>query len=211
MSLSESRPWLKNYPPNMPANIDPSIYPNILAILDETFEKYRYKKAFTCLGKEMTFDEIDRYSKQFAAYLHSRGLEPGDKIALMMPNILQYPIVLFGAVRAGLVLVNTNPLYTPREMRHLFTDCGAKAIVVVENFAANLQQILHETQIKTVIVTSMGEMVGGLKGGIINFVVRYVKKLVPKFSIPNTVTVKYAIEQGKNFSIKLPNKKNRKK
>jgi long-chain acyl-CoA synthetase len=202
MLLSESRPWLKNYPANMPANIDPSVYPNLLAILDETFDKYRHKMAFTCLGKEMSYDEIDRYSKQFAAYLHSRGLEPGDKIALMMPNILQYPIVLFGAMRAGLVLVNTNPLYTPREMRHQFTDSGAKAIVIVENFAANLQQVLHETAIKTVIVTSMGEMVGGLKGGIINFVVRYVKKLVPKFSIPNTVTVKYAIEQGKNFSIK---------
>jgi long-chain acyl-CoA synthetase len=202
MILSESRPWLKNYPANMPANIDPSTYPNLLAILDETFDKYRHKMAFTCLGKEMSYDEIDRYSKQFAAYLHSRGLEPGDKIALMMPNILQYPIVLFGALRAGLILVNTNPLYTPREMRHQFTDSGAKAIVIVENFAANLQQILHETAIKTVIVTSMGEMVGGLKGGIINFVVRYVKKLVPKYSIPNTITVKYAIEQGKNFSIK---------
>ena len=137
MSSSEIRPWLKNYPANMPANIDPDLYPNLLTILEETFNKYRHKMAFTCFGKEMSYDEIDRYSKQFAAYLHSRGLEPGDKIALMMPNILQYPIVLFGVLRAGLVIVNTNPLYTPREMRHQFTDSGAKAIVIVENFAAD--------------------------------------------------------------------------
>ena len=202
MTTSDFRPWLKNYPVNMPANIDADSYPNLLAILKETFDKYRYKMAFTCLGKEMSFDEIDRYSNQFAAYLHSRGLEPGDKIAIMMPNILQYPIVLFGAMRAGLTIVNTNPLYTPREMRHQFTDSGVKAIVIVENFAANLQQILHETLIKTVIVTSMGELVGGIKGSIINFVVRHLKKMVPKFSIPNTVTVKHAITEGAKFSIK---------
>jgi long-chain acyl-CoA synthetase len=173
-----------------------------LAILDETFQKYRYKKAFTCLGKEMTYDEVDRYSRQFAAYLHSRGLEPGDKIALMMPNILQYPIVLFGVLRAGMVIVNTNPLYTPREMRHQFNDSGAKAIVIVENFAANLQQIIHETAIKTVIVTSIGELLGGLKGHIVNFVVRRVKKLVPKYTLPNTVTVKHAINEGAKFTVK---------
>ena len=202
MAASDFRPWLKHYPANMPANIDPNTYKNLLEVLDITFKKYRYKIAFTSFGKDMTFDEVDRYSKQFAAYLHSRGLEPGDKLAIMMPNILQYPIVLFGALRAGLVIVNTNPLYTPREMKHQFNDSGAKAIVIIENFAYHLESILSEVPIKTVIVASMGEMVGGLKGGLINFMVRRVKKMVPKFNIPSTVTVKHAIKEGAKFSIK---------
>ena len=202
MAASDFRPWLKHYPANMPANIDPNTYKNLLEVLDITFKKYRYKIAFTSFGKDMTFDEVDRYSKQFAAYLHSRGLEPGDKLAIMMPNILQYPIVLFGALRAGLVIVNTNPLYTPREMKHQFNDSGAKAIVIIENFAYHLESILSEVPIKTVIVASMGEMVGGLKGGLINFMVRRVKKMVPKFNIASTVSVKHAIKEGAKFSIK---------
>ena len=202
MAASDFRPWLKHYPANMPANIDPNTYKNLLEVLDITFKKYRYKTAFTCFGKDMTFDEVDRYSKQFAAYLHSRGLEPGDKLAIMMPNILQYPIVLFGALRAGLVIVNTNPLYTPREMKHQFNDSGATAIVIIENFAYHLESILSEVPIKTVIVASMGELVGGLKGGLINFMVRRVKKMVPKFNIPSTVSVKHAIKEGAKFSIK---------
>ncbi len=202
MAASDFRPWLKHYPANMPANIDPNTYKNLLEVLDMTFKKYRYKTAFTCFGKDMTFDEVDRYSKQFAAYLHSRGLVPGDKLAIMMPNILQYPIVLFGALRAGLVIVNTNPLYTPREMKHQFNDSGATAIVIIENFAYHLESILSEVPIKTVIVASMGELVGGLKGGLINFMVRRVKKMVPKFNIPNTVSVKHAIKEGAKFSIK---------
>lgn len=202
MAASDFRPWLKHYPANMPANIDPNKYKNLLEVLDITFKKYRYKIAFTCFGKDMTFDEVDRYSKQFAAYLHSRGLEPGDKLAIMMPNILQYPIVLFGALRAGLVIVNTNPLYTPREMKHQFNDSGATAIVIIENFAYHLESILSEVPIKTVIVANMGELVGGLKGGLINFMVRRVKKMVPKFNIPSTVSVKHAIKEGAKFSIK---------
>ena len=202
MTSSDFRPWLKHYPANMPANIDPSLYNNLNQLLEETFKKYRYKIAFTSFGKDMTFDEVDRYSKQFAAYLHSRGLEPGDKLAIMMPNILQYPIVLFGAFRAGLVIVNTNPLYTPREMKHQFNDSGAKAIVIIENFAHHLESILSEVPIKTVIVASMGEMVGGVKGMLINFVVRTMKKMVPKFNIPNTVSVKHALKEGAKFSIK---------
>ncbi len=196
------RPWLKNYPAGMPANINPDQYPNLLAILDETFKKYRNKSAFACFGKELTYDEVDKMSRNFAAYLHARGLEHGDKIALMMPNILQYPIALFGAMRAGLIIVNTNPLYTTREMKHQFTDSGAKAIVIVENFAANLEQVIAETAIKTVIVTSMGEMVGGLKGFMINTVVRHVKKMVPKFNLVNTVSFKHAIQEGARFTIK---------
>ncbi len=199
---SDFRPWLKNYPAKMPANINADEYPNLLAILEETFKKYPHKKAFACMGKEMTFSEIDKASQNFAGYLHSRGLEPGDKLAIMMPNILQYPIVLFGAFRAGLTIVNTNPLYTPREMKHQFTDSGAKAIVIVENFAANLEEIIGETGIKTVIIASIGELLGGLKGMITNFVIRRIKKMVPKYNLPNTVTVKHAIKEGAKFQVK---------
>jgi long-chain acyl-CoA synthetase len=202
MSATDFRPWLKHYPANIPANINPDEYPNLMAILEATFKKYKGKKAFSCLGKEMTFDEVDTASRNFAAYLHSRGLEPGDKLAIMMPNILQYPIVLFGALRAGITIVNTNPLYTPREMKHQFTDSGAKAIVIVENFAHNLEQVIADTDIKTVIVTSMGELLGTVKGFIVNLVVRKIKKMVPAYNIPNTVTVKHAITEGAKFTPK---------
>lgn len=200
--MSEQRPWLKNYPEGVPANINADAYPNLISLLEETFKKYGKKPAFSCMGKELTFEEVDKMSIQFGAYLHSRGLEPGDKVALMMPNMLQYPIALFGCLRAGLVIVNTNPLYTPREMKHQFTDSGAKAIVICENFAANLQEILNDTQIKTVILTSIGEMLGFAKGMLVNFVVRSVKGMVPKYDLPNTVTFKEAMAQGKKFTLK---------
>ena len=196
------RPWLKNYPAGMPANINPDQYPNLMAILDETFKKYGQKPAFAGFGKELTFSEVDKMSRNFAAYLHSRGLVPGDKIALMMPNILQYPIALFGALRAGLIIVNTNPLYTTREMKHQFTDSGAKAIVIIENFAANLEQVIAETSIKTVILTSMGEILGGFKGFVVNAVVRHIKKLVPKYNLANTVSFMHAVKEGEKFTIK---------
>lgn len=195
------RPWLKLYPAGMPANIDPNQYPRLLDMLEECFQKYRDLPAFTFMGKTLSFGEVDEQSRHFGAYLQSRGLEPGDRIALMMPNLIQYPIALFGALRAGLVLVNTNPLYTPREMKHQFTDSGAKAIVIAENFASNLQQIIGETQIKTVILTSVGEMLG-FKGAIVNFVVRNIKKMVPAYQLANTVCFKDAIAQGKKFTIK---------
>lgn len=200
--MSEERPWLKNYPQGVPANINADAYPSLIALMEETFKKYGKKPAFSCMGKELTYEQVDKMSHQFGAYLLSRGMEPGDKVALMMPNMLQYPIALFGCLRAGLVIVNTNPLYTPREMKHQFTDSGAKAIVICENFAANLQQIIADTQIKTVILTSIGEMLGFTKGMITNFVVRKVKGMVPKYDISNTVNFKEAISQGKKFSIK---------
>jgi long-chain acyl-CoA synthetase len=199
--MNDQRPWLRNYPKGIPANIDPEAYPSLLPLLDETFDKYRKLPAFSCMGKEMSFDQIDKLSKQFGAYLRSRGLEKGDKVALMMPNMLQYPIALFGALRAGLVVVNTNPLYTPREMLHQFTDSGVKAIVIAENFAANLEKIIKDTQIKTVIVTSIGELLGTVKGPVVNFVIRNVKRMVPKFNLDNTVTFKEALSQGKKFKL----------
>lgn len=200
--MNDERPWLKNYPKGIPANIDADAYPNLVALLEETFEKYRKLPAFACMGKQITFDDLDKMSAQFGAYLHSRGLVPGDRIALMMPNMLQYPIALFGALRAGLVVVNTNPLYTPREMEHQFTDSGVKAIVIAENFAANLEKIIGKTEINTVILTSIGELLGTIKGTIVNFVVRNIKKMVPKFNISNTVTFSEALKQGKKFTIK---------
>lgn len=200
--MSEERPWLKYYPKGVPANIDPDAYPTLVAMIEDVFKKYRARPAFVCMGKKLTFDQVDKLSRQFGAYLHSRGLEPGDKIGLMMPNMLQYPIALFGALRAGLVVVNTNPLYTPREMLHQFTDSGCKAIVIAENFAANLEKIIAETPIKTVIITNIGEMLGAVKGALVNFVVRSVKKMVPKYHLPNTVNFMEALRQGKKFTIK---------
>ncbi len=195
------KPWLQHYPAGMPANIAPEQYPRLLDMLEDCFQKYSDLPAFVFMGKTLTFSEIDRLSRDFGAYLQSRGLEPGDRIALMMPNLLQYPIALFGALRAGLIVVNTNPLYTPREMRHQFTDSGAKAIVIIENFASNLQQVIADTQIQTVILTSAGEMLG-LKGALVNFVVRRIKKLVPKYSLANTVCFNDALKQGRKFTIK---------
>lgn len=202
MTAMDARPWLKNYPSGVPANIDVNQYATLVQMLEEAFEKYRDKIAFTCMGKDMTFGDMDRLSRNFGAYLHSRGLEPGDRIALMMPNLLQYPIALFGALRAGLVVVNTNPLYTPREMLHQFTDAGVKAIVIVENFAFHLEKIIKDTQIKTIITTSIGELLGFPKKMVVNFVVRSIKKMVPKYNIPNTVSFTEALSQGKKFTIK---------
>ncbi len=201
--MAEQRPWLKLYSNGIPANINADAYTSLVDMIEETFKKYKHKTAFICMGKGITFAELDKYSTQFGAYLQSRGLEAGDKIALMMPNLLQYPIALFGALRAGLIIVNTNPLYTPREMKHQFTDAGVKAVVISENYAANLEQILGDVPIKTTIVTSLGELLGTVKGRMVNLVVRHVKRLVPKYSIPNTVSFKEALSQGKKFSLTL--------
>ncbi|PSR14921.1 MAG: long-chain-fatty-acid--CoA ligase [Bacteroidetes bacterium] len=200
--MNDQRPWLKHYPKGIPVNIDPDAFPSVVAVMEDMFAKYPDERAFACMGKELTFRQVDQYAQQFGAYLHSRGLQPGDKIALMMPNLLQYPIALYGAFRAGLVVVNTNPLYTPREMKHQFNDAGVKAVVIAENFAANLETILKETGITTVITTSIGEMLGFAKKVVVNFVVRNLKGMVPKYSIDNTVTFKEALRQGKKF--KLP-------
>ena len=199
--MSDQRPWLTNYPSGIPANINPDEYTTLVDMFNDTFKKYKSRTAFSCMGKELSFAQMDKKSRNFGAYLHSRGLQPGDRIALMMPNLLQYPIALFGALRAGLIVVNTNPLYTPREMRHQFTDSDVKAVVIAENFAANLQKILGDTNIQTVITTSIGEMLGFPKKLIVNFVVRKVKKMVPPYSIPNTVSFSDALKQGKRFSL----------
>ena len=199
--MSEFRPWLKKYPHGIPANINPEQYPTVVDLLEQAIKKYEKKIAFSCMGKALTYEQIDKYSRDFGAYLLSRGVEPGEKVAIMMPNLLQYPIALFGALRAGLIVVNTNPLYTPREMEHQFKDSGATAIIIAENFAANLQKILPNTNIKTVITTSIGELLGFPKKVVVNFVVRNLKRMVPKYQILNTVTFTEALTQGKKFQI----------
>jgi len=196
------RPWLKNYPPGIPANIDAKKYETVVQFADECIEKYGNITAFECMGKTLSYKELGVQSKAFGAYLQSRGLNPGDRIALMMPNLLQYPIALFGALKAGLIVVNTNPLYTAREMKHQILDSGVKAIVICENFAHNLEKIMGDTEINVVITTSIGELLGAVKGTITNFVVRTVKKMVPKYNIPNCVAFKTALKQGTKFTIK---------
>lgn len=198
----ESKPWLHNYPAGVPVKIEPDQYPSILHLLREIFARYGKLKAFSCMGKELTYEEVDRLSNDLGAYLQSRGLQPGDKIALMMPNLLQYPIALFAALRAGLVIVNTNPLYTPREMLHQFNDAGVKAIIIAENFGANLQKILPETGIHTIITTSIGEMLGTVKGSIVNFVVRKLKGMVPPYQLPNEVRFQQALRQGRKLALR---------
>lgn len=197
------KPWIDQYPAGVPLTIDPGLYPTVELFLREIFAKYSKLKAFSCMGKELSYAEVDRLSNHFGAYLQSCGLVPGDRVAIMMPNLLQYPVVLLGALRAGMVIVNTNPLYTPREMLHQFKDSGAKAIIIAENFAANLEKIVADTSISTIITTSIGEMLGFPKGNIVNFVVRKVKRMVPAYQLPNTVSFSEAMRKGARLTLKL--------
>jgi long-chain acyl-CoA synthetase len=197
----DNRPWLANYPAGIAANIDENEHTNLVTFIEGVIKKYGKQEAFECFGKSMSFKELDKYAQKFAGYLQSRGLEKGDKIAIMMPNLLQYPIAVIGAIRAGLIIVNTNPLYTSREMKHQFTDSEVKAIVIAENFAANLEKIIGDTTIDVVITTSIGELLG-LKGGFINFMVKNVKRAVPKYNLDNTITFKEALSQGSKFKVK---------
>ena len=197
----ENKPWLANYPAGVPANINAEEYSTLLEFVLESFDKYKKRVAYENFGKKLKYGELDKLSTQFAGYLASRGLKPGDKIALMMPNLLQYPIALFGALKAGLIVVNTNPLYTPREMEHQFKDSDVEAIVIAENFAHNLEKIIDKLDINVVITTSIGEMLGTLKGALINFVIKTVKRGVPKFNLKNTVNFKTALSEGKKYEL----------
>lgn len=202
MMSTDQRPWLAQYPAGIPANVEVDAFPTLKDLLADTTKKFSSRPAFSCMGKDLTYGELDKQSTAIGAYLHYRGLQPGDRIAVMMPNMLQYPIVLHGILKAGLVIVNTNPLYTPPEMKHQFTDSGAKAIFIAENFAANLEKIIGETEITTVILTSIGGMLGWIKGGLTNFVIRNVKKMVPDFNLPNAVPFQTALDEGRKY--KLP-------
>ena len=192
--------WFNNYPLGINKDIDPSRYNSVVELLEKSVDKFGDKTAYVNFGKSMSFNELDHHSKNFAAYLQNSGLNPGDRIAIQMPNLLQYPIVLFGALRAGLIVVNTNPLYTPREMKHQFNDAGIKAIVILANFASNLERILSETNIQHVIITEMGDQVGGIKGKLVNLIVKRVKKMVPSYSIPIGINLKKVLKAGEKLN-----------
>src|SRR5688572_25862337 len=197
------RPWLAHYPAGVPAQIDVDEYPSIVSVLENAIDKYRDRPAFANLGRVMTYAEIDRLSAQFAAYLLGElKLKKGDRVAIMMPNCLQYPIATFGILRAGLTVVNTNPMYTARELKHQLADSGASAILVLDNFGHTVQEVLADTKIKQVITTGLGDMLPMPKGAIVNFVLKYVKKMVPDYSIPGAIRFKDALTLGQMH--KLP-------
>jgi len=193
--------WLKSYPPGVPAEIDASRYASITALLEESFSEYRAKPAFACMGKTITYGELDQLSQRLAAWFQSRGIARGARIALMMPNVLQYPVALAAVLRAGYAVVNVNPLYTPRELEHQLKDSGAEAIVILENFAGTLSAVIANTRVKHVLVASMGDLLGA-KGFIVNFVVRRVKKMVPAWSLPGHVRFNDAIAAGARAGFK---------
>lgn len=200
----ENFPWIKEYPQGIAATVDYSQYSSLVDMFEVAFKKFADRQSFENMGKSFTYHEIDEASKAFAAYLQQDlGLKKGDRIAIQMPNCLQYPIVLFGALRAGLVVVNTNPLYTPREMKHQFNDAGVKAVVIISMFAHNLEAVLPETDIKHVVITNLGDMLG-LKGTLVNFVVKNIKKMVPAYSLPQAVSIKEALKKGRKLTYKRP-------
>jgi len=195
--MGSERPWLASYPKGIPAEVDLEKYASIVSVLDEVCRDFGDRPAFANFGKQLTYADVDRLSTQFANYLlHELKLKKGDRVALMMPNILQYPIAIFGVLRAGLTVVNTNPMYTARELKHQLTDSGASAIVVLENFAHVLQEVIAETQVKQVLLTGVGDMLGFPKGTLINFVLRHVKKQVPDYSLPGAIRFNEALAKG---------------
>jgi long-chain acyl-CoA synthetase len=196
--------WLKNYDPRVPADIDPDRYSSVVDIFEQSIEKYSANLSYINMGKSITFAELDGLSRDFAAYLQSSGLKKGDAVAIMMPNLIQYPVALFGILRAGMTVVNVNPLYTPRELQHQLTDSNSKAIVVIENIACTLSEVIKNTAIETVFVTSIGDMLSPLKKVVTNFAVKHVKKMIPAFDLPNAVRFLAALKQGRKQSYERP-------
>ena len=196
--------WLKSYPPGVPADIDPSAYPSVVALFEESFSRHRDKPAYVCMDKALTFGEIDTLSLALGAWLQGRGLKRGARVAIMMPNILQYPVAVAAVLRAGYVAVNVNPLYTSRELEHQLRDSGADAIILLENFATTLQRIIAQTSIKHVVVASMGDLLGFPKRLIVNFVVRTMRKMVPAWSLPGHVRFNDALSAGRGLVLEKP-------
>ena len=194
--------WLKHYPDGVPAEVDVSVYPNLVDLMDAAFKRHAALPAYKMMGKSLSFAQMDEGSRALAAYFQSLGLEKGDRIAVMMPNVFQYPIAVAAILRAGFVVVNVNPLYTPRELEHQLKDSGAKAIVILENFAATLQQVIANVPTQHVLMATMGEMLGFPLGMIVNYVVRHVKKLVPAFELPGAVPFKTALARGRSLPYK---------
>jgi long-chain acyl-CoA synthetase len=189
--------WLKQYPEGVPAEVKTDVYPSLVALLDESFRKFARLPAYKFMGKAFSFEQVDDLSRAFAAHLQASGLQRGDRVAVMMPNVPQYPVAVAGILRAGMVVVNVNPLYTPRELEHQLKDSGAKAIVILENFASVLQQVHDRVPTKHVVLAAMGDLMGLIKGTLVNHVVRKVKKMVPAFELPGAVTFKDAIASGR--------------
>ncbi|OEZ84758.1 long-chain-fatty-acid--CoA ligase [Janthinobacterium sp. HH104] len=193
--------WLKSYPDTVPAEIDCTQYRSVTHLLEESFQKYADRNAFVCMDKFLTYRELDKLSLQMGAWLQSKGLKTGARVAIMLPNVLQYPVAMAAILRAGYTVVNVNPLYTPRELQHQLIDSGSEAIIVLENFATTVEQVLPHTQVKHVIVATMGDMLGGLKGTIVNFVVRKIKKMVPAFSLPGAISFNKMLAEGARLSL----------
>ncbi len=198
------RTWLESYPPGVPADIDPTQYPSLVALMDEAFHRYAPRVAYSFMGRDITFAETEALSRALAAYLQGLGLSKGDRVAIMMPNVPQYPVSVAAILRAGFVVVNVNPLYTSRELEHQLKDAGAKAIIIIENFASTLQACLANTQVKHIVLCAMGDQLGMLKGALVNMVVRNVKKMVPEYDLPGAVRFNDAIAQGERGSFQAP-------
>jgi long-chain acyl-CoA synthetase len=196
--------WLKQYPAGVPAEVKTDVYPSLVALVDESFRKYRDQCAYKFMGRDFSFGEIDEASRAMAAWLQGSGLARGDRVAVMMPNVPQYPVAVAAILRAGLVVVNVNPLYTPRELEHQLKDSGAKAIVILENFAATLQQVIDNVPTKKVVLAAMGDMLGFLKGAIVNHVVRRVKKMVPAYALPGAIRFNDVLSRGRRMSYTAP-------
>jgi len=196
------RMWLKCYPEGVPADIDAAQYPSLVALMEDSFKRYAKRVAYSFMGKDITYAQTDSLSQAFAAYLQGLGLVKGDRVAVMMPNVPQYPVAVAAILRAGLILVNVNPLYTPRELEHQLKDAGAKAIVILENFATTLEKCMAATPVKHVVLCSLGDQLGLLKGSLVNYMVRNVKKMVPPFSLPGAVRFNEAVARGTKGTVK---------
>ncbi len=194
-----NRPWLQHYPPGVPADIDPSRYPSLVAMFEESFQAHAGKGACVCMGKTITYAELDRSSRAFAAWLQSRGLPRGARVAIMMPNVLQYPVAIAGILRAGMTVVNVNPLYKPRELEFQLNDSGAEAIIVLENFASVLEEALPHTQVKHVVVASIGDMLGRMRGTLVKLVVRRVQRMVPRYRLRGAIKFNKVIARGRRL------------
>jgi long-chain acyl-CoA synthetase len=204
MTSTSTRPWLGTYPEGVPADIPVGQYRSLVQLLEDSFRQHAQRTAYSFMGKDITYAETDSLSEAIAAYLQSLGLTKGDRVALMMPNVPQYPVAVAAVLRAGLVVVNVNPLYTPRELEHQLNDSGAKAIFILENFAHTLAQCLTRTDVRHVILTAMGDRLGLLKGSLVNHVVRHVKKMVPAYQLPQAVRFNEALARGTRLTLKRP-------
>ncbi|MGW9998004.1 long-chain acyl-CoA synthetase [Pantoea piersonii] len=201
--------WLKRYPADVPAEINADRYTSLVDLVEQATQRYADQTAFINMGQPLTYRQLEQKSRAFAAYLQSSlGLKKGDRVALMMPNLLQYPVALFGVLRAGMVVVNVNPLYTPRELKHQLNDSGASAIVIVSNFAHTLEKVVAETAVKHVILTRLGDQLRPVKATLVNFVVKYIKKMVPKYHLPGAVSFRHVLQQGESMPYQRPDVSN---